>query len=84
MAAGLPTVILSRPYCEVQTDNISVHPLIAADYEDMASIISYLSQNDNAYSIESQKGLILQKELSPELISGRIRSTVTALPEFNS
>lgn len=83
MAAGLPTVILKRFGYVGRSCGISVEPIVATDYADMAQIINALICDDEAFSNESQKGESLQKELSSKNIFQKIQSTVDSIFDFN-
>jgi len=76
MAAGLPTVVLNRLECVRTADTISVCPVIASDYAEMAYKIQELITHPAEYLLESKKGEILQKELSSEKIYTLIRKAV--------
>lgn len=76
MAAGLPTVVLKQLECVRTTDTVSVQPVKAANYQDMAEKIITLIENPADYLLESRKGIRLQEELSAEKIYAHIRQAV--------
>ena len=64
MAAGIPTLVLSRLDVIKDITSSGNSPIICDDLEEMACKIKQLYYNPDAYFIETQKGKILRNEFS--------------------
>lgn len=76
LAAGVPTLVLSRLESIKDITNPQSLPIICDDLEEMANKICMLVTNKELYNLESKKGSVLRKDFSMSVIKERLKKVL--------